>query len=153
MNAVRLPRHPDAPAPGDVMPTHNPMCACCGVDNPCRFDLELRAGEGVDVIGTVTLNDRQQGAPGRAHGGALAMIMDELLGSLNWMLRRRSVTAHLELDYIKMVPVGTVLFLSARADQVDGRKLFTSGEARLDGPDGEVCLRAEALFIQLRDQG
>lgn len=135
------------------MPSHNAMCACCGSKNPCSLDLELKADVGAAVTGTVVITERQQGAPGRAHGGVLAMIMDELLGSLNWMIRRRSVTAHLELDFIKMVPVGTVLYLSARADRVEGRKLFTSGEARLNGPDGEICLKGEALFIQLREQG
>lgn len=134
------------------MPSHNPMCACCGPQNPGHLDLVIRAGDGLDVSGTVTITAVQQGAPGRAHGGVLAMIMDELLGSLNWMIRRRSVTAHLETDFIKMVPVGSVLHLSARVDQLEGRKLFTSGEARLDGPEGEICLRAQALFIQLREQ-
>lgn len=145
-------RHPEAPLPGDVLPSHNAMCACCGPDNPCRLNLVIRAGEGIDVCGTVTIAERQQGAPGRAHGGILAMIMDEVLGSVNQMVRRRSVTAHLETDFIKMVPVGSVLHLTARADRIEGRKLFTSGEARLNAPDGEVCLRAEALFIQLREQ-
>jgi acyl-coenzyme A thioesterase PaaI-like protein len=153
VNSISVERHPEAPAPGTLMPSHNQMCACCGPLNPGSLAITITAGEGVEVTGQVTITDLQQGAPGRAHGGVLAMVMDELLGSLNWLFRRRSVTAHLGIDYIQMVPVDSTLYLSARAERVDGRKLFTSGEARLNGPDGEVCCRAEALFIQLREQG
>lgn len=113
--------------------------------------MRLIAGEGLTISGTAKITDMHQGAPGLAHGGALATVMDELLGSCLWLLHLYSVTAHLEVDYVRPVPVGTTLALSAEGLKVEGRKFYARGEARLDSPDGEVCVRSEGLFVKVRE--
>lgn len=142
-------RHPDAPAPGSPVPVHNPMCAGCGEENPQSLNIKLTAGEGMTIHGSVDITEMHQGARGFAHGGVIALVMDELLGSCNWLVHWRSVTAHLELDFVRPIPVGTTLALFAEGLWVERRKFFTRGEARLGGADGDVCVRGEALFVRI----
>ena len=91
-----------------------------------------------------------QGAPGLAHGGILATALDDALGSLNWLLRTISVTGRLETDYRRPVPVGSVLHITAEVTAVAGRKIYARAVGRLDGPDGPVAVRADALFIEVK---
>lgn len=146
-----LTRHPKAPAPGAPIPAHYDMCMGCGAAHPAGLHMRLIAGEGVTVSGTAKISEMHQGAPGLAHGGVLATVMDELLGSCLWLLHLYSVTAHLEVDYVRPVPVGTTLVLFAEGLKVEGRKFYARGEARLASIDGEVCVRAEGLFVKVRE--
>jgi acyl-coenzyme A thioesterase PaaI-like protein len=95
------------------------------------------------------VTEDHQGAPGLAHGGLLSSAMDEILGMLGHVTRMACVTARLEVDFRRPVPVGTVLHLAARVDGVAGRKLYGSAEGRLGGADGLVAVRAKGLFVQV----
>jgi acyl-coenzyme A thioesterase PaaI-like protein len=77
----------------------------------------------------------------------LATAADEALGFLNWLLRRPAVTARLEVDYLRPVPVGSDLHLRAECTAVAGRKTFVRCEGRLDDPNGPPALRATGLFL------
>jgi acyl-coenzyme A thioesterase PaaI-like protein len=112
--------------------------------------LQARAGEGVSVTAEFTVRPAHQGAPGLAHGGVLAAALDETLGSLNWLLRTVAVTGRLETDFVRPVPVGTVLYLEAEVTAVAGRKIYSRATGRTGGPDGPVAVRAEALFIEVK---
>jgi acyl-coenzyme A thioesterase PaaI-like protein len=107
------------------------------------------AAEGVAVTARFEVAGSHQGAPGLIHGGMLALAFDEALGSVNWMLRVPAVTGRLETDYLKPVPVGRTVYISAWCAGIHGRKLYHRAEGRLDGPDGELVARAAALFVQV----
>lgn len=109
--------------------------------------MELFVGSELDLSGTARISQLHQGAPGIAHGGVLAAVMDEALGSLNWLLRRPAVTANLDVDFLHPVAVETTLWVYARIVSAEGRKVATEGGARLEGPEGIECLRATGLFI------
>jgi acyl-coenzyme A thioesterase PaaI-like protein len=111
--------------------------------------MRITAGEGLTVTGTFTVTEHLQGAPGLAHGGLLTAAVDEILGSLNWLLEGPAVTGRLECDFRKPVPVGTVLHFDAEVVGVKGRKVFTRAVGRLDGPEGPVAITAAALFVQV----
>lgn len=143
-------RHPDAPAPGELLGAHYDQCFGCGGSQPHGLHLAARAGEGVSVTAEFTVQAAHQGAPGLAHGGVLATALDETLGSLSWLLRVMAVTGRLESDFLRPVPVGTTLHLAARCVGVDGRKIYSSAEGRIGGPDGPVAVRADALFIEVK---
>lgn len=142
-------RHPDAPAPGVLLGAHYDQCFGCAGTQPHGLHLAARAGEGVSVTAEFTVQPAHQGAPGLAHGGVLASALDETLGSLNWLLRVVAVTGRLESDFIRPVPVGTTLYLSARCTAVAGRKIYSTGEGRIGGPDGPVAVRADGLFVKV----
>jgi acyl-coenzyme A thioesterase PaaI-like protein len=143
-------RHADAPAPGDLLGAHYGQCFGCGGEQPHGLLLKARAGEGVSLTAEFTVQPAHQGAPGLAHGGVLATALDETLGSLNWLLRKVAVTGRLETDFVRPVPVGTVLHLQARVTAVAGRKIYSTATGRIGGPDGPVAVRADGLFIEVK---
>ncbi|WP_353945213.1 PaaI family thioesterase [Streptomyces sp. HUAS MG91] len=149
-DAIAPVRHPDAPAPGELLGPHYGHCFGCGGEQPHGLHLEARAGEGVTVTAEFTVRPEHQGAPGLAHGGLLATALDETLGSLNWLTQAIAVTGRLETDYVRPVPVGTVLHLSAEITAVAGRKIYSTATGRIGGPDGPVAVRADALFIEVK---
>ncbi|MDT3441852.1 PaaI family thioesterase [Pseudofrankia sp. BMG5.37] len=142
-------RHPDAPAPGTAVPAHYAHCFGCGAAEEHGLHLAIVAGEGVELAATLEVTEHHQGAPGLAHGGLLASALDEILGMLGHLTRMSCVTARLETDFRRPVPVGSTLHLRSRADGVAGRKLYASAEGRLDATDGPVAVRARALFVQV----
>lgn len=143
-------RHPEAPAPGQLLGSHYEHCFGCGGEQPHGLHLAARAGEGVSVTAEFTVRPEHQGAPGLAHGGVLATALDETLGSLSWLLRVIAVTGRLETDFSAPVPVGTVLHLDARVVAVHGRKIYSTATGRIGGPEGPVAVRADALFVEVK---
>lgn len=141
-------RHPDAPAPGELLESHYEGCFGCGTEPSHGLRMRTRAGEGVNVTAEFEVTADHQGASGLAHGGLLAAALDEVLGGLNWMMQVISVTGRLETDFVRPVPVGTVLHLKAHVTAVSGRKIYCSATGRL-GPDGPVAVRAAGLFIEV----
>jgi acyl-coenzyme A thioesterase PaaI-like protein len=111
--------------------------------------MHVTVGEGVAVTGQFTVTPDHQGAPGLAHGGLLTAAFDEVLGSLMWLLRVPAVTARLETDFLRPVPVDTTLYIDATVAAVKGRQVFTEAVGRLGGTAGEVAVRARALFVQV----
>ncbi|MER6035798.1 PaaI family thioesterase [Streptomyces sp. NPDC001835] len=149
-DAAKPVRHPDAPAPGELLGAHYEHCFGCGGGQPHGLHLEARAGEGVSLTAEFTVQPAHQGAPGLAHGGLLATALDETLGSLNWLLRTIAVTGRLETDFVRPVPVGTTLHLQAEVVAVAGRKIYCTATGRIGGPEGPVAVRADALFIEVK---
>jgi acyl-coenzyme A thioesterase PaaI-like protein len=143
-------RHPAAPPPGELLGAHYGQCFGCGGAQPHGLHLAARAGEGVSVTAEFTVRPAHQGAPGLAHGGVLTTALDETMGSLNWLLRVIAVTGRLETDFVRPVPVGTVLYLEAHVTAVTGRKIYSTAVGRIGGPDGPVAVRADALFIEVK---
>lgn len=143
-------RHPDAPAPGELLGAHYEQCFGCGSEQAHGLHLAARAGDGVTVTAEFTVREAHQGAPGLAHGGVLASALDETLGSLNWLLRTIAVTGRLETEFVRPVPVGTLLHLEAEVTAVARRKIYSTATGRIGGPDGPVAVRAEALFIEVK---
>ena len=142
-------RHPQAPEPGDVVASHYRWCVGCGADHPAGLHMQVVAGEGMSMLSTLEVGEFHQGAPGLAHGGIIATAMDEAMGVLNRLLLVPAVTVHLEVDYVRPVPVGSVLRISTRIAGQVGRKVYTSGTATLEA-DGQVAVQAAALFLQVR---
>jgi acyl-coenzyme A thioesterase PaaI-like protein len=146
--AIEMPeRHPLAPKPGEEIPSHLSMCFGCGVDHPTGLHMKSIAGEGLTATCVFTVNEMHQGAPGLAHGGLLSLAFDEALGKLMYLLQVPAVTGHLDTDFIKPIPVGSKLFINARITGQERRKVYTEAEGRLNSPDGELALKASALYV------
>jgi hypothetical protein len=100
------------------------------------------------VGGRVSFSRFYLGGGGAAHGGAIPLVFDEVLGRLaNAGGRIRSRTAYLHVNYRAITPLDEELTLEARFDSEEGRKRFLSAELR----KGDVVLAdAEGLFVALR---
>ena len=140
-------RHPLAPVIGSKIPSHFGHCFGCGELHPTGLHLVAYAGTGLDITAEFTVNENHQGAPGLAHGGLLSLAFDEALGKLMWLLRAPAVTGRLETDFIKPVPMGSTLHITAEITGQVNRKVYTSAIGRLNSPDGEIAVRAAALYV------
>lgn len=139
-----------APQPGEPIPSHYKMCFGCGVEHPTGLHMRVTAGEGLTAEGVFTVTGNHQGAPGLAHGGLLSAAIDEILGSLNWLIGVPAVTARLECDFRRPVPVNTTLYIHASIDRIHGRKVFTQARAHMNNPEGPIAIEAKALFVQVK---
>lgn len=114
---------------------------------PSRFGLTSeRLEDGVAYFG-LTCPPEYEGGPGVAHGGWTAAVFDEILGHVGLLHGHFTVTAWLNVQYAKPVPVGLPLIARARADQVDGRKWFLSGEILLASSEATLAT-ATGLWIE-----
>jgi len=138
-----------APEPGDVLPSHYRWCIGCGADHPGGLHMRMVAGPGLSAHSELLVSEYHQGAPGLAHGGVMSTAMDEAMGVLNRLLRVPAVTARLEVDYRRPVPVGCTLHIASSIVAHDRRKVYTEAVARLDAADGPVAITAAALFLQV----
>lgn len=140
-------RHPEAPASGTKIPSHFAHCFGCGEKHPTGLHLVAHVGDAMNITAEFVVSENHQGAPGLAHGGLLSLAFDEALGKLMWLLRAPAVTARLETDFLKPVPMGSKLFISAEITGQVSRKVYCSAVGRLNSADGEVAVRAAALFV------
>ncbi|MFH8447219.1 PaaI family thioesterase [Streptomyces sp. NPDC018026] len=101
----------------------------------------------VRVEGTAYFGDYFLGSNNAAHGGAVPLLFDEVLGRIVVERGPRARTAYLRTDFRAITPIGRDLTVRGWVDEVCGRKLFLRAELR----DGEVlCAEADALFVVLR---
>lgn len=101
------------------------------------------------VIGTARFGRYHLGRNGAAHGGAVSLLFDSLLGFTAATLtgNRYQRTAFLHVDYRNIAPIERSLQVTARIDRIEGRKIFVDGQLR----DGDSVLAdAEALFVRLK---
>ncbi|KAH1179854.1 acyl-coenzyme A thioesterase THEM4-like isoform X2 [Mauremys mutica] len=89
-----------------------------------------------------------EGHPGFAHGGSTATIIDSTIGGCAIFVAGRVMTANLSINYRNPIPLGSVVLVDSKVDQIEGRKVFLSCQVR--SIDGQTLhAEATALFIQL----
>ena len=82
--------------------------AVAGNANPTSVDVDVEF-EDVDVVGRFVLGRAFEGAPGRAHGGMVAAVFDDVTGYIIGRLREPAFTGELTVRYEKPVPIETPL--------------------------------------------
>lgn len=138
-------RHELVEADGPI-PPHHDHCLGCGPRNPHGFQLDVRSTpEGVQAVHT--FDDRHVGAPGIAHGGAVAAVFDDLFGFLLFKAGGPAVTRQLTVEYLAPVLLGTPYTFTATIENLNGRKLNVS--ATVSPAAGGIVASAGALFIMV----
>ncbi|MCA1008521.1 PaaI family thioesterase [Rhodococcus hoagii] len=134
-----LPEVPDwYPAPGEPLPQHWSKCFGCGDDQPAGMAMTFQAGENLTVTGRLEVANRYQGGPGVIHGGILSTAFDEVQGMACMVLGGPVVTAHLEIDFARPIPLSSVLEFRARIEGTVRRKAYTTSEAFIvEGPGAD----------------
>ena len=80
------------------LPSHTTTCMGCGPDNPHGLQMEVfRSGQ--QVYTDLVFDERHGGAPGLAHGGAIAAACDDLFGFTLWIVGTPAVTRNLAVGY------------------------------------------------------
>lgn len=114
-----------------------------GACNPISTELAFAYEDGEVVIRT-TLGAAYEGAPGRAHGGMVAALFDDVTGFVLPLLGTPAYTGELTVRYHRPVPIETPLELRCRLDRREGRKVVVTADCHA-GDD--LVASAEALFI------
>ncbi len=98
------------------------------------------------LVARCTLTKAHEGAPGCAHGGWVASVIDELLGMAQSAYGKTAATVELTLRYKSPTPLYRELEMRAWFDRVEGRRLH----GRATCYDGDrLCAEAEAVFVNI----
>lgn len=101
------------------------------------------------LAGTVVFGRHFLGSKGAAHGGAITLVFDEVLGRLSMTSgRARCRTAYLHVNYRNVAPIGVELDFTARFVREEGRKRYLAAELR---HGDTICADAEGLFVELKN--
>ncbi len=126
----------------------NPVNKCfgCGGDNAGGMKLTFEQ-DNVNrrIVGRFVLGERYQGGGGFAHGGIIAVLLDEAMGKVCRFREVRAVTAELTVEYLKPVNVQHEIIVEGRETEQKGRNLFMLGEIR--NAAGDILARSRARFV------
>jgi acyl-coenzyme A thioesterase PaaI-like protein len=122
-----------------------PDCIVSGSANPMGMAARLWR-EGDEAVLTTTLGPAFEGAPGRAHGGIVAALIDETMGMVLSITSTPAFTGQLSVTYRGPTPLGEPLEVRARMAYRTHRKMTITAELRTGG---RLLAEAEALFISV----
>jgi uncharacterized protein (TIGR00369 family) len=100
------------------------------------------------IVGRFVLGDRYQGGAGFAHGGIIAVLLDEAMGKVCRFREVHAVTAELTVEYLKPVSVEKEIVVEGHEVEQRGRNLFMAGEIR--NMEGIVLARGRGRFVVLQ---
>jgi uncharacterized protein (TIGR00369 family) len=127
---------------------HYPFCWGCGLGvDGLGFDWRF---EGDALAAEHVVPERLQGAPGMAHGGIVAALLDEACNQVVRPHVSPAVTSRLEVRYIAPVPVEELLRISAHVVGAEGRRV--NAEASILDGTGLVLAHAQADVVQVRPE-
>ncbi len=123
-------------------------CFGCGQENEhglhLRFTLDPDART---ATARFKLSRRFEGPPGHIHGGIIATLLDEAMSKANRLEGVVAMTRHMEVEYLRPVPLGQSLTVVGSPVRSDGRKHYNQAEIR--NTEGEVLARGKGLFIAI----
>ena len=132
---------------GDIMTSH--ICRPgSGPGSP--HGLEMTVTRNGDVAeARFVIGDSYEGAPGRSHGGIVALAFDDAMGFVLSIIHSVAYTGEISVRYKAPTPLNTPLVIRARLDRIEGRKLHLVAEMSEDRPDAPLIATSHALFIAI----
>jgi acyl-coenzyme A thioesterase PaaI-like protein len=127
---------------------YNPVS---GVGSALAPPLEIRRVDD-GVVAETTLGLPYEGPPSYVHGGVSALLMDQVLGSAAIAAGLWGMTARLELDYRRPVPLDTPLQLRAGVTDSAGRRVVVTGTIALAEAPGQALVEARGVFVSPRPE-
>jgi len=130
-------------------PNPTNKCFGCGGDNRDGMKLTFEQDNtNRKIVGRFVLGERYQGGAGFAHGGIIALLLDEAMGKVCRFRDVRAVTAELSVEYLKPVAVDKEIVVEGQEMEMSGRNLFMSGEIR--NANGDVLARGKGRFVVIK---
>jgi acyl-coenzyme A thioesterase PaaI-like protein len=121
-------------------------CFGCGAANeagmklPFELDFDTRRTRGRFALGA-----NYAGGGGFAHGGIIAVVLDEAMGKLSKLGDERAVTAELNIEYKKPVPIDREVIVEGWQEEEKGRNRFRVAEIR--DTAGNLLARGKGRFV------
>jgi len=140
-------RYVDHESPADVLLESYDDRPFSGRASPWGLDVEAhRRGDEVEAV--LTLRSAHEGAPGRAHGGIVAGLFDDVFGFVLGVIGQPAFTGELKVRYERATPLHRRLLCRGRLAHRSGRKLHIEGELiDITEPDQPLLARGTGLFI------
>lgn len=105
------------------------------------------------VTGRATVGLAHEGHFTLAHGGILAVLLDDVLGrTVIAHATAPAMTAGLELRYRRPVPLHTPLVITGELVGIEGRRVRVRGTICTEAEPDVVLTEADGLFVQLREE-
>ncbi|CAL9401405.1 hypothetical protein SUDANB121_01479 [Nocardiopsis dassonvillei] len=117
-----------------------------GDTNPAAPPLSLVPAADGGVRGEVTLDTVYQGPPGLVHGGWIAALLDQAVGTASSLATSPGLTARLEVDFRRPTPLFNPLEITAEVERTERRKVYVNGRIRVNG---EVTAEARAIMVRV----
>ncbi|MDX1961197.1 MAG: PaaI family thioesterase [Leptospiraceae bacterium] len=118
--------YPDVKASLTSHDWHHHNCFGCGVQNTIGLRLEFPFNvDAGNVIFTLKFEKFHEGAPGYAHGGLIAAVLDEAQGVLCFHIGHFVMTDQLNMRYIKATPLNDDVEVIAEITMVRKRRIYT----------------------------
>ena len=128
----------------DPKPTNH--CFGCGAANPAgmklAFELDLDARR---ARGSFVLGQNYAGGGGFAHGGIIAVMLDEAMGKISRLKDESAVMAEMNIEYRKPVPIGKPIVVEGWQEEEKGRNRFRVAEIR--DTEGNLLARGKGRFV------
>ena len=92
-----------------------------------RFRVRYYRVEGHQLRARIWFGPETGGPPGHAHGGAIAAVLDEVLGLAAWVAGYRVVVGNLNVSFRNLLPLEHVVTVESRVVSAQGRKIMVHG--------------------------
>ncbi|XP_038418205.1 acyl-coenzyme A thioesterase THEM5 isoform X4 [Canis lupus familiaris] len=90
-----------------------------------------------------------EGAPGFAHGGSLATMMDETFSKTAYLAGEGLFTVSLNIRFKNLIPVGSLAVLNVHVEKIEDQKLYMSCIAQ-SRDQQTVYAKCSGIFLQLQ---
>jgi uncharacterized protein (TIGR00369 family) len=129
-----------------IEPAPENPCFGCGAANPRGMHLHFeRDNERRRIVGRFRLGAEYQGGGGFIHGGIIATVLDEVMSKVSRLSDLRTVTAELNVEYLKPIPVDEEVQVEGFEVRREGRQLYHQGEIR--DAAGVLLARGRGRFV------
>ena len=124
------------------------LCGACRRLGACRLGVASKAvDDDGRVFATLQCPGSEEGGPGFAHGGWTAGVFNEICGHLPLWRGVVAITASLQIEFERPVPIERPLHGHAVVVEHDAGTWRIKGELQL-ASTGEPLARAEGLWIE-----
>ena len=128
--------------------TYFPYSPIIGALNPISPPVDFGL-VGREMHAVHSFDAQYNGPPTAVHGGVIALVFDELLGSLGAILDIGGFTGTLKVVYRSLTPLAQPIRMRSWIDREEGVKIFIKGEMRTgEGEHERLCSEAEGIFIR-----
>jgi uncharacterized protein (TIGR00369 family) len=134
------------PGTGAVPFRHLRRCYGCGPANPASLGITHRTSpDGVEA--RIRFGVQHQGAPGLVHGGLLATLLDEAMGTVPVVSPGIRLTTEMTVRYLRPTPIDTDLVCRAHVVESSKRAFSVVGAISAADASDVVLVEGSAIYV------
>ena len=114
-------------------------------ESPYGFGIRFWVDEDKSVFVKTQFDEHKEGGVGILHGGAIAAVLDEAMGTAAFEAGSPGYTVTMSYNFKSHIPLYQEVTIRAWVDKQEGKKVYTASEVVL--ADGTIAVTGTALFI------